>query len=398
MRSRPRSKRHVAHGRAELKALRALPGRRAGRQRAGRPHPGARHRRARLRSDHSGPRGRAALRDYGAVLAADDEVSDPVVTPELSEEAVPLMPVSATTASRPRSARSWPTTGSRTSRSPPSAPMWRRPTSGTRRRASPRRPSSRTRPPGWSSTSPGSSGSHATRGCGGSHRSRTRRRFSRVPKRPRIQASRFRLVATAPSPDRDPLTYAWEFDDGATASGADVLHTFAEAGDHVVTLTTSDGIETVTTTMTISIQGKLVLTAAARRRATPACGSRRWWRRRHLCRGPVRRVGGRVHLPRRRLPAPARPRQRRAAHRHRLRRRGLDAAECRRRGHGVAERAGGEQARPCAAASRWCMTLQATLVLETRVGSSSVDPLHRFTFTGSEPFGTRERRFRRDGS
>lgn len=45
----------------------------------------------------------------------------------------------------------------------------------------------------------------------------------------------------------DPLTYAWNFGDGETASGAQVSHTFDEEGSYKVSLTVSDGSLSATT-------------------------------------------------------------------------------------------------------------------------------------------------------
>jgi PKD repeat protein len=42
-------------------------------------------------------------------------------------------------------------------------------------------------------------------------------------------------------PDNDPLTFGWNFGDGATGSGATASHTYATAGARTVTLTASDG-------------------------------------------------------------------------------------------------------------------------------------------------------------
>ncbi len=42
-------------------------------------------------------------------------------------------------------------------------------------------------------------------------------------------------------PDDDPLTFIWTFDDGDTATGKDVTHTFVATGSHTVKLTVSDG-------------------------------------------------------------------------------------------------------------------------------------------------------------
>ena len=46
--------------------------------------------------------------------------------------------------------------------------------------------------------------------------------------------------AQGTDPDDDPLTYAWVFDDGATATGAMVNHQFATLGFHTATVTATD--------------------------------------------------------------------------------------------------------------------------------------------------------------
>lgn len=48
------------------------------------------------------------------------------------------------------------------------------------------------------------------------------------------------FAATASDPDGDPVTLAWQFDDGATAAGANVAHAFASAGAHLATVTATD--------------------------------------------------------------------------------------------------------------------------------------------------------------
>ena len=56
-------------------------------------------------------------------------------------------------------------------------------------------------------------------------------------------------------PNGDPLTYIWDFGDGATGTGAAPTHTFTAAGDYTVSLTVNDGLLdslTVTTTATIA--------------------------------------------------------------------------------------------------------------------------------------------------
>lgn len=42
-------------------------------------------------------------------------------------------------------------------------------------------------------------------------------------------------------PDGDPVTYAWDFGDGATGTGASPTHAYADEGSYPVTLTVSDG-------------------------------------------------------------------------------------------------------------------------------------------------------------
>jgi len=52
-------------------------------------------------------------------------------------------------------------------------------------------------------------------------------------------------------PDGDNLTYAWDFGDGGTASGATASHTYAVAGSYLVTLTvTDDGSPSLSNTAT----------------------------------------------------------------------------------------------------------------------------------------------------
>src|SRR5258708_4892414 len=48
------------------------------------------------------------------------------------------------------------------------------------------------------------------------------------------------FVATASDPDHDPLTYAWDFGDGATASNADPTHIYRSQGRFPVALTVAD--------------------------------------------------------------------------------------------------------------------------------------------------------------
>ncbi len=50
-----------------------------------------------------------------------------------------------------------------------------------------------------------------------------------------------RLTATLVSSGMPPVTFAWSLGDGATASGANVTHTFASPGSYVATVTATDG-------------------------------------------------------------------------------------------------------------------------------------------------------------
>lgn len=55
-------------------------------------------------------------------------------------------------------------------------------------------------------------------------------------------------------PDGDALTYAWDFGDGATASGYSASRTYAALGEYVVTLTVSDGQLSATRSMNVVVQ------------------------------------------------------------------------------------------------------------------------------------------------
>lgn len=55
-------------------------------------------------------------------------------------------------------------------------------------------------------------------------------------------------------PNGDPLTYAWAFGDGETATGATPSHAFGSAGSRTVTLTVSDGIEEAQASRTVVVE------------------------------------------------------------------------------------------------------------------------------------------------
>jgi PKD repeat protein len=64
---------------------------------------------------------------------------------------------------------------------------------------------------------------------------------SRVPAGDGNVNTSFAYTAAGTDPDGDPLTYAWDFGDGQSGTGASVSHTYATAGGYNAKVTVSDG-------------------------------------------------------------------------------------------------------------------------------------------------------------
>ena len=63
--------------------------------------------------------------------------------------------------------------------------------------------------------------------------------------------------ATASDADGDHLDYAWTFGDGSTGAGALTEHAYAAGGTYTAVVTVTDGAETVTRSVTVTVKGKL---------------------------------------------------------------------------------------------------------------------------------------------
>ena len=69
-----------------------------------------------------------------------------------------------------------------------------------------------------------------------------------------VGVSEYRFNAGGSSdPDRDALTYSWDFGDGNTGSGEITTHVYNRAGNFVITLTVSDGTGSTTATTSATV-------------------------------------------------------------------------------------------------------------------------------------------------
>ncbi len=62
--------------------------------------------------------------------------------------------------------------------------------------------------------------------------------------------------ATATDADGDALQYTWDFGDGSTGTGALVEHAYDASGTYTAVVTVSDGLDTTTGTVTVTVKGK----------------------------------------------------------------------------------------------------------------------------------------------
>ncbi len=118
-------------------------------------------------------------------------------------------------------------------------------------------------------------------------------------------------------PEGQPLTYRWEFGDGASSTAANPSHTYAESGRYTARLTTSDGTsDTVSGPVTITVGSPPAATITA-----PTAGQTLPRRRRHHVQRPGQRprrraAAGQLAVVEGRLP-PRQPHPPRARRRHR---------------------------------------------------------------------------------
>jgi serine protease AprX len=65
-----------------------------------------------------------------------------------------------------------------------------------------------------------------------------------------------RFTASATDADGDTLRYQWDFGDGSTGAGAMVEHVYTSAGTYTAVVTVSDGTDSVTDSVTVTVKGK----------------------------------------------------------------------------------------------------------------------------------------------
>ena len=64
------------------------------------------------------------------------------------------------------------------------------------------------------------------------------------------------FTASATDPDGDSLHYSWAFGDGASATGALVEHAYAAAGTYTAVVTVTDGVDSVSRSVVVTVKGK----------------------------------------------------------------------------------------------------------------------------------------------
>ena len=71
------------------------------------------------------------------------------------------------------------------------------------------------------------------------------------------------FAANATDADNDPLTYAWDFGDGATSTVANPSHTYTQTGTFTAWLTVSDGKDPVSASLTIVVNPSMTFSIAS---------------------------------------------------------------------------------------------------------------------------------------
>lgn len=67
------------------------------------------------------------------------------------------------------------------------------------------------------------------------------------------------FAANATDADNDPLTYSWTFGDGTTSIDANPVHTYAQPGTYVASLTVSDGKDQASGSLTIAVNPAITM-------------------------------------------------------------------------------------------------------------------------------------------